>query len=270
MKILAVGDPHVKVEDLEDCENLLKHIKFLVITKKIDKVMFSGDLFHNHALIHVSVLNFWNKWLLDLAKHTQVICLKGNHDFGLGNPALHSLKSFKNIHRNITIVDEPLLMEDTLYIPYFGFKREKDFFETISQPSKYLVCHDTFRGAKFENGFWVPEHEAFDLEKVKQLKVISGHIHTPQVIGKCTYLGSPRWQIVSDANTDRFLYLYDENWDLIEKITTIGICKSIWVKKVRSEKDIEPVKIPNSETRYDIYGKESDVKNLIDLALNSR
>lgn len=263
MKMLIVGDPHVKYDDLEDCNRLMSYVYDVAKKEQCDTIVFMGDLFHNHAIVHVGVLNFWNTWL-DKLYAFSVYLIKGNHDFGLGDPSQHSLIAFKNKSKMVTVVDTPIRLNKILLMPYYGPKKAEQFYETVRKSEKpYLLCHDTFQGSRFENGFYAPE--GFDLDKVSSSKIISGHIHTPQKVGKCMYVGSPRWQTISDANTDRFLYVFDDDLNELSRHSTVGVCKSLWIRDVYSEKDVNPVNVDNSETRFNIHGKQSVVDSLIKL-----
>ena len=57
LRLLIVGDPHVTVEELGDCQGLMALIdQTLEADPTIDHVVFLGDLHHNHRLIDVDVM----------------------------------------------------------------------------------------------------------------------------------------------------------------------------------------------------------------------
>jgi len=57
-----------------------------------------------------------------------------------------------------------------------SFHKDEDQFLSKLKSGKILFCHQTFDGAKFENGFYAPD--GFDFSGIKYEKIISGHIHT--------------------------------------------------------------------------------------------
>jgi hypothetical protein len=106
------------------------------------------------------------------------------------------------VHTNIMVVDEPrVVLPGILFVPYVHDPAE--FVQICQQypEAKTVVCHQTFAGSYFENGFLTPDGVEPNL--LPQEQVISGHVHSPQRIGKVWYPGAPRWRTVSDANTER-------------------------------------------------------------------
>lgn len=216
-KILFVGDPHVTVEDLDDSQALLNLVFETVQDKKPDRVVFLGDLHHNHAIVRIEIIDFWRRNLACLSKIVNVTCLVGNHDRSHdSSQAAHALQSYQD---TVSVVDKPTLIgPGILAIPYYH--REEDFVEAANSTiSKVLVCHQSFNGARFENGFYDPH--GVDPDSVPQQAVIAGHIHCSQAFGKVYYPGSPRWRTAGDAGQDRHLWLVEFNDGEIINKTTI-------------------------------------------------
>jgi len=202
---LIVGDPHVTVEDMGDCHKLMEFVAQVASTQKVDRITILGDLHHNHALMNVRVMAFWKEWFAKLHdslpatrvyQDNEVVALVGNHDMpGDGSQYPHALLAYENVF----VVDKPRVLDNTLYLPYYS---EPNLFieATRGYPDiKTLICHQEFQGAKYESGYFTPN--GVPVSEVVQPIVISGHIHSPQNVGKVWYPGAPRWRTLSDADT---------------------------------------------------------------------
>ncbi len=271
MKLLIVGDPHARADDIEDCENLLKGVFETAKARKPDFVLFLGDLFHNHSIVHLTVLNFWQKWFTKFKQEKiDVIALKGNHDFGLSNPNHHALEPFKDL---AMIVDQPTEIGDLLFMPYFGPKRTEEFYEHTKSRYNVVFCHETFDGARYDNGFYAPD--GMDQGKVNSTLIISGHIHTYGELGKVVYPGSPRWMTASDANQRKAIYLFDtqtSNWD---KIPTYHWCHMIESRDISSLVDISNLNkeaahhgFKNATLTLTLKGNKAQVAKFLELVKN--
>ena len=60
MKILRVGDPHVKPNNLKEFrEALMRFALSEAIARKVDVLEILGDLFDTHSIVRLEVLEFW-------------------------------------------------------------------------------------------------------------------------------------------------------------------------------------------------------------------
>lgn len=274
MKLLIVGDPHVRADDIEDCENLLNGVFKTAKDLKPDFVLFLGDLFHNHSIVHLTVLNFWQKWFTKFKQEKiDVIALKGNHDFGLSNPDHHALEPFKDL---AMIVDQPTEIGDLLFLPYYGPKRTLEFYEYTKPHYSIVFCHETFDGARYDNGFYAPD--GMDQAKVNSPLIISGHIHTAGElldVNKVIYPGSPRWMTASDANKTKSIYLFDTKTHLMSPISTDKWCHKIESREISSLLDISELSkeynhhgFKNSTLTLTLKGNKAQVAKLLELVKN--
>jgi len=214
MKVLRVGDPHVKPSNLEESERAMEYVIDLAKRQRVDRIEILGDLFHTHAILRLEVLDFWNRWLNRMPVETVV--LVGNHDMtGDKNSDTHALEVFKEMPNGITVVDEPILRGIYGYLPY---QHSQESFLSLAQRlahdgARVLVCHQTLGGAQYENGFYAPD--AIDPSLIPFDLIISGHIHKRQIIkagGKTViYPGTFRWDTVSDANEIKGLTIYEHD-----------------------------------------------------------
>lgn len=225
-KYLIVGDVHATVNELDDCGNLID-----LIVDKSDKdttVVFLGDQYHTHATVRVEVIDFWNRAFKRVSKASNgVIAVVGNHDMpGDSSKSINSMMA--NQLDDLRVIDRPVMENGVLFMPYYHDCSK--FVSTVNEYApKTLICHQTFNGAKYENGFYAKD--GVDPEVLKCSQIISGHIHTPSVFSKVEYVGAPRWRTASDANIDRFIHLYEKDRNgalkLVEKFATAFHCKRI-------------------------------------------
>jgi DNA repair exonuclease SbcCD nuclease subunit len=234
MKWLIIGDTHIRPQDLEEGERLIAFIKNKIREHNIDCCVFLGDQSHYHDLAHNSVLGFWNNSFKDIANHcSHVFALKGNHDYEKGRSA-HSMMYFKNIH-NLTIVDDPLVFDNKLFIPHMS---NSEFIDVCKSHNNIKVAfvHQDFNGAMYENGFYAKN--GINPQEIPQDYIIGGHIHLTQKVGKLLLVGSPRWLTISDENVDKYIWITDFK-NQLDKITTRSVCSPIWRFELHEGKELE-------------------------------
>lgn len=199
-KVLFVGDVHATPEELDDCRALFGLVDTLN-DGSIDWICLLGDSYHTNNVVRVEVLAFWRQVFERLGTRTRA--LVGNHDYAGEGSKLHAMAAHAE---QIDVVDRPELHDGILYMPYYS---DRDAFVADANRlgGTTLVCHQTFAGSKYENGFYAEDGINPDL--LPHENIISGHIHTPQSFGKVTYVGAPRWRTLSDANVERALWLYE-------------------------------------------------------------
>lgn len=242
MKLLLVGDPHVTVDELDDAQALVDFVSVKADANSVDAVVLLGDLFHNHAVVRVEVLQFWQHAFAVLAAHRPVFALVGNHDRPNDTAtSAHALQTLHAPHRGVHIVDAPLTSDSgkVLLMPYMA---DNDSFVkavTATKP-QILICHQTFSGAAYDNGFYAPD--GVDPVAVGVPLVIAGHIHTPQTIkwegGIVDYIGSPRWRTLSDANVAKNVVLLDTTSLSVKTFDTSVVCRPIGRGVVRTLDDV--------------------------------
>ncbi len=251
-RILFIGDVHATPEDLGDCDALFELVRQVSSQEEVDEICLLGDSYNTHNVIRVEVLAFWRRTFSTLTGPVRV--LVGNHDLSSesGNPEIHALIAHRD---QVTVIDKPVLDRGVLYSPYFS-DRERFVKECNQLGGTTLVCHATFEGAKYDNGFFAPD--GVDPQSLIHKYVISGHIHTPAAFDKVTYIGAPRWRTLSDANIERAIWLYDfdDSGEILgaRSFDTGGVCRQI---RFATDTPDEPVTLPllgNVDWRLDIRG----------------
>jgi DNA repair exonuclease SbcCD nuclease subunit len=234
MRALVIGDVHVQMEDLEDCNNLRVHILDVVAEYLPQNVVFLGDLFHNHASKNVEVERFWLTFFSELRmEKKEIIALVGNHDRpGSASSKAHSLQTFKHL---VTVVDGPMVQDGVLFLPYYHDPAELVRAAQSYPDTKVVVCHAALQGGCYDNGTPI-KADAFygkdvaNPDDFPQSVIVSGHIHKPAAFGKVWYPGSPRWQNMGDANISRAIYLTDLSCEdgYEESFPTNSVCRRTW------------------------------------------
>lgn len=209
MKVLRMGDPHVKVNNIEEMEKLMHWLVDYLMANPVDRLEILGDLFHTHAVIRMEVLDFWDAWLDTLSEMVEVIVLVGNHDMtGDNDDSLNALNIFNRMKKNnLKIISSVRVEGIYAYIPY---THDGERFIGLanglaSTGAKVLVCHQTFGGAKYESGIYAPD--GIDPTRINFEYIISGHIHSRQRFGKVIYPGTAKWDTLSDANEPKGFWL---------------------------------------------------------------
>lgn len=245
-KVLYVGDPHVVPEELDDCEALMGFVERTAIEVDADETCILGDLHNTHNIIRAEVLAFWRRW----ARGKRLII--GNHDYAGEGLLIHALQAYEEI---ATVVDRPTMVGGVLYLPYYA-DRERFVADCSAHPCTFLVCHQTFDGSLYENGFYASD--GVDAARLPQKEILSGHIHTPQTFGKVTYIGAPRWRSLSDANVSRsiWLYTFDDDGNAVEKVSfdTGAVCRQIRYVIDTPDDPFEGVLDPRHDWRVDVKG----------------
>ena len=255
-KILRVGDPHIQIGNLSESEKLMDFVLKTAHDEDVQQIEFMGDGFHNHAVVRVEILAFWKKWLERMTENFKVVYLVGNHDMQGSKEAegLHALLPFSI--KGLTVVDSIRKIDGVIYAPYYS-DHDKYIADVnkMSEGGKTLIAHQTFTGSQYENGFYAPD--GIDPMLLNVDCIISGHIHKRQKVGKCLYIGTPKWDSVSDANERKGIeiFTHSEDGSVVDTkfISTEKIVTPI-SKIVLNEGDNE-VELPAGRIYLELNGK---------------
>lgn len=258
MKCIRIGDPHVTLSNIKDAEKLIDFVIEKAKENEVDRVEFMGDLFHTHAVKRLEVEQFWYKSFLKITDAGfTVLSLVGNHDqMGKGSEEFSALDTLSHI-TDVRIIHAP---ETYNNITYIGYHRDLDKLVELanSKPNKCLIAHSTFTGATYENGFYA--EDGVEPSLFVHDEIISGHIHKQQQVGKCFYIGTPKWDTLSDANHEKGIWLFEHNDDGSVKskefISTKMVVTPI-MKYIVNEGDEIPEINPNFKNYIELVGKSS-------------
>lgn len=266
MKLLAVGDVHATPEELDDCRKLVELVAEVGHKEKVDATLLLGDQHHTHNVMRLEVMGFWKEAFESIRNPWALI---GNHDYAGEGSSIHAMMAYQD---QVNVIDQATMINSILLMPYFSDSGRMVQMANCGSnaKAKTLICHQTFEGSKYENGFYAPD--GIDQDILPQETIISGHIHRPQSFGKVTYIGAPRWRSLSDANTKRSIVLYD--FDLSGRVRgePVKFDTSTHCREIRHVVDSPDAPIDyelskNCDWRIDIRGPEDWVeKRRVELA----
>lgn len=270
MKILRIGDPHVKVSNIDESDSLMEFVSSVAIKNKVDRIEILGDLFHTHAILRLEVLDFWNTWIDALSDIAELVILVGNHDqTGDYNSELNALSVFNRIKKkNLHVIQYPKNLGVFGYLPYIHDNREllAAANALIKGGARVIVGHITFEGSKFENGFYAPG--GVNPEEIDCKLIISGHIHARQRFStnkgqSVIYPGTAKWDTASDANQEKGLWLveHSDTGEIIKEefIDTSQVCSPI-VSVDFKEGDSLPEFPKNARVKINLIGSSDWIK----------
>lgn len=200
MKILFIGDPHLKVSRLEDSKKLLTWIESIARQEKVDMAVNLGDAFHNHAVLRSEIMCEFNDHIHRMTKICRYIYLLGNHDMWKPDCSKYNAIKIFN-HENFTAITKTTNICDITFVPYIH-----NYKEFPLETNKICVAHQTFVGADY--GYYRPDVGA-DADKISADIIISGHIHKRQSFGKVIYPGSPMSDGIVDIDQEKGVMIFD-------------------------------------------------------------
>jgi hypothetical protein len=280
MKLLLIGDPHIKTENLDDIDILLNELKRILSTSTYDAVVVLGDVMHYHERLFTPALNKSLYFIDTLRKFAFTYVLVGNHDainnsiFLTDQHWMNALKSWDNVK----IVDTVVTTPDFMLCPYVPPGRLIEALETVENKEEWrskrlIIAHQEIRGCKMgaivstEGDEWKDEYPY----------LISGHIHDNQHVGeKVYYPGTPLQHAFGDSDT-RVVCQIDWEDDK-EEITftdlplnvpqkqiakaTIQTIKSICVKHSNHNK--LKIKLDATPVEFSAFKQTKEYKELIE------
>lgn len=182
MKVIAIGDPHFKRDNIQNVELFISKITVLIDNVKPDFIVMLGDLLHDHERLHTIPLNYAYDFVRVLSKYP-TFCIVGNHDlinnqqFLTENHWMNAMKEWDNV----TVVDKAVSWNSFLFVPYVPPGRFNEAIEEYDLDDYSAVfCHQEFYGCKM--GAIVSEHG--DKWDDTNPIVIAGHIHQRQYVGE--------------------------------------------------------------------------------------
>lgn len=187
----------------QDCLDFVKWVCQLVKDHNIDRISFLGDYYEHRNAINVDTMDYGitAAKLLNNLK-IPIIFIIGNHDLYHRNiRTKFSTKKFEYLD-NFVIVDEPLKIDNSLYMPFL-FKEEYIKYSDEINNSKYVFGHFEF------NDFILTGHShkmttgvdgnLFNTPKY----IFSGHFHKRQIQKNIVYIGNTFPMDFSDSFDDK-------------------------------------------------------------------
>lgn len=196
VKVLAVGDPHFKENNLDDLKKFCDNFYTLAKQLKPDLIVLLGDIHDRHGTNNIYPATHSNEFIYECWKITNNIALVvGNHD-RVDNQDYLSKYNFFNSYKNwkgVVVAEKVREMNlkghRFIFVPYVYPGRFMEALETIDQPMKCscIFSHQEFYGAQYGR-----KSEIGDKWPLDGPLVVSGHIHDYQRINaNIIYTGTP-------------------------------------------------------------------------------
>lgn len=201
VNVLVIGDPHFKVNNVRETDEMVNNIMEVSKTKEIDIIVVLGDILDRHETIHVSPLTRAIDFLQRLKEIAPVYVLIGNHDMKNNRQFLtkeHPFIALKGwTEDRMTICDEVTYREikgkKFMFVPYLPHGRFIEGLETYEGEETWsemdcIFAHQEFYGAQM-GAIVSTEGDKWALDNPL---VISGHIHDYNKLqDNILYVGTP-------------------------------------------------------------------------------
>lgn len=269
-RILVIGDPHFKVSNVRETEEMSEKILSTAFSISPDLIVCLGDVLDRHDQISVFPFKRALEFLSKLTSIAEVVVLIGNHDRPNNSTYLtdeHPFLACKQ-WKNLTIVDSVASKEYSgkkfLFVPYVPSGRFAEALEIDSgwKESVCIFAHQEFTGAKMG-----PVISSVENWRLDAPLVISGHIHDfQQVAPNLLYVGTPIQHGFTDS-IDKTISLF--TWDFSDPSPTYSHeridlgCKKKKVIHVSPDQIDTFLPTQNTLTKLVIEGTASELKALI-------
>lgn len=212
LKALVIGDPHFKVANVRETDEMTNAIVKIAKEKNPDIIVVLGDVLDRHETIHVSPLTRAVAFLSELKDISKTYVLIGNHDLKNNRQFLseeHPFTAVKLWGDKIKVVDSTILEtingHKITFVPYVPCG---SFIDALNKcdgwdDSSCIFAHQEFKGCKM--GAIISE--TGDEWNLKNPYVVSGHIHDyqePQF--NILYTGTPIQHAFGDRHDKTISY----------------------------------------------------------------
>jgi DNA repair exonuclease SbcCD nuclease subunit len=191
MKIIAIGDPHFRTDNIPEIDMFMDKLELLCKSEKPNFIVVLGDLLHTHERLHTIPLNKAYDLVSKLRDIAPTMVLVGNHDmisnqqFLTQNHWMGAMKEWRNVEIVDTIIKKEINGYKFLFCPYVSPGRFEEALDVAGdwKGSNCIFAHQEFAGCKMgaivsvDGDKWPEDYP----------DVVSGHIHSRQMIQKNIY-----------------------------------------------------------------------------------
>jgi len=270
IKVLTLGDPHFKVNNVQDSEEMTN--KFVELAKQISPnfIVVLGDVLDKHSSIHVIPLMKCQILIYSLSQIAPTFVLVGNHDrpnnsnYLTDEHPFGALKQWKDTYIVDKVIEYYCLNRRFIFAPYVPPGKFKDALNTIENPFENVTAyfaHQEILGAKM--GAIISQ--AGDEWSLSNSLLISGHVHGYDMLQpNMIYTGTPYQHNFGEGNKTVSLFTFSENGEWNQERFDLGLKKKIIIY-------LTPEKIYDYEPPEDklvklvIKGDESSIKTIAKL-----
>jgi DNA repair exonuclease SbcCD nuclease subunit len=180
MRILFIGDVHIKKNNIQDVDKLIKVINDWTLDLP-DIAVVAGDVLDKHETVAIQLMNKAYELIRALKDKLPTYILVGNHDYINNSQFLsenHWMTGLKELD-NVFVADVPLTLDTKygtlIFVPYVPPGRFEEALSRIPnwESARCIFAHQEIRGCKMG-----PITSTIgDIWEDEWPQVISGHIH---------------------------------------------------------------------------------------------
>lgn len=253
MKIIAVGDPHFKIDNIEEINLFTERFYALIEKEKPDLIVILGDVLHTHERLHTIPLNKAHEFIKKTKSYAKTIVLVGNHDmcnnqqFLTTNHWMNGMKEWENVVIVDTVYKETQNEFTFVFVPYVPPSRFEEALNTIEdwKEADCIFAHQEFFGCKMGA---IISNEGDKWSK-KYPPIVSGHIHSKQTISNVYYCGSAMQNAFGESEENIIpIFIFEKDKPYLLKEVDLELPRK---KIIRTDiENINELKLP--ETSDDI------------------
>jgi DNA repair exonuclease SbcCD nuclease subunit len=288
MKIAIIGDVHIKPDNIPDIRLFQSRLLTELAKHRLDFIVVLGDILHSHENLHTEALNQANILVESLRRLCKVYLLVGNHDM-INNSQFLTPNHWMNVFKeweNVVVVDkvvETSISSDSSdkkfvfvpYVPNGRFREALNTLETTYTDATIIFAHQEFKGVKM--GAIISAHG--DEWDEKDPFVVSGHIHSHQLLGtNILYTGSSLQNAYGESENN-YLFIYDSelsdkkidclikiDLDLPRKVIVYSTIENIEtaIKNNASSNKKTKISISGTAEEFTAFKKSSSYVNAIE------
>lgn len=270
---LVIGDPHIKITDLQASIEMTEAITRVAQEKKPDFIVCLGDTLDRHETIHTEPLTVATKWFMQLCQIAPVYLLIGNHDRVNNSDFLTDRHPFVGLkqwdYHRMTVVDTTTsaVIGDKRfffvpYVPPGRFQEALDAIEWLPGGWTAGFSHQEFYGIKMGPIF----SDKGDHWPLNYPLLINGHIHDrhlPQA--NIISIGTPRQHAFGedpDKTISLFTFLSDDNYS--EERISLNLPKKIVMRLsiAQFHQYQHPVEMID-HLKIEIQGNAAEIRTII-------
>lgn len=263
MKLLLIGDLHIKISQFTLGCSVLTWLNQVIITEQPDLIVNLGDTMNDHSVLRSEILTEFMNHISEATKVAKYHYILGNHDFYKPTDGkYHALETFKSMP-GMVVIDKIYHLANMTFVPYMANMNQ---FPVNTR--SICLAHQTFLGADY--GFHRPEL-GVEPSSVNADIIISGHIHKRQIVDKVIYPGSPFAQNANDVDQSKGIMVFDTEtyeYRFIESPFPKWISIKLNWNNFTNKKDIHSsiVQCVNERDNFliDIEGPKAEITAYID------
>ena len=257
-RIFVIGDPHFKINNVEETDEMTSKILHKLDQVKPDAVVCLGDVLDRHETIHVNPLLRSIDFFQKISAKYKLYILIGNHDrpsnqvFLTDEHPFSALKHWNNTTIVDRVVSDTIQNKEFLFVPYVPTGRFMEAIQTHVKDNNIsgyscIFAHQEFFGAKMG----IVESKDGDRWSTENPLVISGHIHDfDELASNIIYTGTPIQHSFGDRDDKRVFLFTFENGGVKYEPYDLDLPKKKIVKISFSE--IDHLKKLNPKYHYKI------------------